>query len=68
MPRNQTELIPSARRLRNSLRDLGYEFSSALADLVDNSVEARATVIAIDVEFEGHDSWVRIADTGTGRQ
>jgi hypothetical protein len=50
----------------NSLRDLGYEFASAVADLVDNSIEAGATVIAIDVEFEGDDSWVRIADNGCG--
>ena len=50
----------------NSLRDLGYDFASAVADLVDNSIEAGSTVIAIDVEFEGDDSWVRIADNGCG--
>jgi len=52
--------------MMNSLRDLGYDFASAVADLVDNSIEAGATVIAIDVEFEGNDSWVRIADNGCG--
>src|SRR6266542_775915 len=60
------EVIPSARRLIKSLRDLGYDFASAVADLVDNSVSAQATLVAIDVEFEGDDSWVRIAENGIG--
>jgi len=60
------ELIPSAKRLIKSLRDMGYDFPQAVADVVDNSIEARATVVAIDVEFDGDDSWVRIADNGRG--
>lgn len=60
------EIIPSARRLMKSLRDLGYDFPAAVADLVDNSVEAKATLVAIDIEFDGDNSWVRIADNGKG--
>lgn len=60
------EVIPSARRLIGSLRDLGYDFVHAVADLVDNSVGARAGKVEIDVRFEGPDSWVRIVDDGTG--
>ena len=60
------ELIPSAKRLITSLRDLGYDFSQAVADIVDNSIEAGASLVAIDVEFDGDDSWVRIADNGKG--
>lgn len=60
------QLIPSAKRLIKSLRDMGYDFSQAVADIVDNSVEANATVIAIDVEFDGDRSWLRIADNGKG--
>ena len=60
------ELIPSARRLITSLRDMGYDFSAAVADVVDNSIEARATKINIDVRSDGENSWVRIADNGTG--
>lgn len=60
------ELIPSARRLITSLRDMGYDFAAAVADVVDNSIEARATRIDIDVHFDGDDSWVRISDNGTG--
>lgn len=60
------EVIPSAKRLIKSLRDMGYDFAQAVADIVDNSVEAGATLVAIDVEFDGDDSWVRIADNGRG--
>lgn len=60
------EVIPSARRLITSLRDLGYDFAAAVADLVDNAIEANATMIHIDVEFKGDESSVRIADNGKG--
>jgi len=60
------EVIPGAGRLMSSLRDMGYEFSTAVADLVDNSIEAGATQVSIDIEFEGESSWVRIADNGSG--
>jgi signal transduction histidine kinase len=45
---------------------MGYDFPAAVADLVDNSIAASSTLLAIDVEFDGDDSWVRIADNGTG--
>lgn len=60
------EVIPSAKRLITSLRDMGYDFAQAVADVVDNSLEAGATVVSIDVEFDGDDSWIRIADNGKG--
>jgi len=60
------ELIPSAKRLIRSLRDMGYDFTQAVADVVDNSIEAKATTVAIDIEFDGDDSWVRVADNGNG--
>jgi hypothetical protein len=50
----------------DSLRDIGYELPAAVADLVDNSIDADATQVDIDVAFEGEDSWIRIADNGTG--
>lgn len=60
------ELIPSARRMITSLRDMGYDFASAVADIVDNSIEARATKVDIGVHFDGDESWVRIVDNGDG--
>jgi uncharacterized membrane protein YgcG len=60
------EVPPSAKRIIHSMRDMGYDFKQAVADVVDNSVRAGATQISIDVQFDGDDSWVRIADNGTG--
>src|SRR5216684_2764574 len=60
------EVIPSARRLIGSLRDLEYDFVQAVADLVDNSISAKAGKVEIDVAFEGPSSWVRIVDDGVG--
>lgn len=60
------EVIPSAKRLINSLRSLGYEFPTAVAELVDNAIEAEATEITIRVEFDGENSWVMIANNGKG--
>lgn len=64
--KNSHELIPSAKRLIHSLRDLGYEFAPAVADLVDNSIEAGASKVDIQIQFAGENSWVRISDNGSG--
>ena len=64
--RKTVELIPSARRLIRSLRDIGYDFKHAVADIVDNSIAAHASHVAIDMRFDGECSWLRIADNGTG--
>ncbi|ADB73526.1 ATP-binding protein [Geodermatophilus obscurus] len=64
-PRHTT-ITPSAARLTESLRDIGYDFPSAVADLVDNSVTAGATRIEIVIEYAGADSLIMIADDGCG--
>jgi len=66
MARKIVEVIPSARRLIRSLRDIGYDFKHAVADIVDNSIAADASEVTIDMRFDGHDSWLRIADNGSG--
>jgi Histidine kinase-, DNA gyrase B-, and HSP90-like ATPase len=63
---NGFEIIPSARRMIRSQRDLGYEFAAAVADLVDNSIEAKASTVRINVEWAGAASFVMIADNGEG--
>lgn len=60
------EVIPSAKRLVSSLRDLGYDFVQSVADIVDNSVAAGATEIAIKFHAAGNDSWLSITDNGIG--
>jgi hypothetical protein len=60
------EVIPSAARLLGSLRDLGYDFVNAVADLIDNSITAGATRVDITIGSDGPDSWVMIVDNGQG--
>ena len=64
--RRATRVLPSASRLIHSLRDLGYETAEAVADLVDNSIAARAHRVDITLSFDGESSWIRIADDGRG--
>jgi hypothetical protein len=49
-----------------SLRGLGYAPATALADLIDNSVSANCSEVAIQMEWAGSESWVRIVDNGEG--
>lgn len=59
-------VVPSAKRLMSSLRDIGYDFPAAVADIVDNSIDAGASRVDVTLADEGLDSWVRIADDGFG--
>lgn len=60
------DVTPSASRLTGSLRDIGYDFVDAVADLVDNSISAGAKRIDVVIEFDGPASRVLIADDGGG--
>jgi len=60
------EVVPSAARLLKSMRDVGYDLTNAVADLVDNSVSAGAKRIDVTIHFDGPDSWIRVADDGSG--
>lgn len=67
MTHNKTiEVAPSAARLTGSLRDIGYDFPTAVADLVDNSITAGASRINIYTQFEPNGSYVLISDDGSG--
>jgi hypothetical protein len=59
-------VLPSARKLMESLRDIGYDLPSAIADLVDNSIDAGAENVEVTFVDDGAQSWVRIADDGMG--
>jgi len=60
-------LPPNPARLIEGLRDTGYEFNTALADIVDNSIDANATQIDIMVEMDGDgDILISVADNGCG--
>ncbi|QNN55561.1 ATP-binding protein [Diaphorobacter ruginosibacter] len=49
-----------------SQRDLGYEFAAAVADLIDNSIEAKASTVRVNVDWLGAATTVTIADNGEG--
>lgn len=59
------ECVPFAPALIESMRSLGYSFSSAIADLLDNSISAKATTIHILSEPSDNPSLV-IFDDGCG--
>jgi len=65
-PSRPAAITPSAARLTESLRDIGYDFPAAVADIVDNSIAAGASRVDVVIEFHGEDSSVVIADDGEG--
>lgn len=65
-PLETIEVLPSPKRLIKSLRDVGYDFPGAVADLVDNSITAGASHVDMHFNFDGLNSWLRIADDGRG--
>ncbi len=63
---NYEEVPPRADALIASLRAMGYGLPMAIADLIDNSVSAKAKNVWIDYHWAGPDSWIRILDDGLG--
>ena len=60
-------LPPDPERIVNGLRDTGYNFNTAVADIVDNSISANATVVNIDVTLDPElNVNVYISDNGCG--
>lgn len=59
----QLDPIPSI--LIESMRDIGYSFESAIADIIDNSITAGAQHIQILVKSEG-DPAIAVMDDGDG--
>lgn len=66
MAQGLEDVAPSASRLTGSLRDIGYDFTTAIADLVDNSIAAGADTVALDFNFLGRTSYISISDNGSG--
>ena len=62
----ECSLPPSARSLSESLRDLGYSLETAIADLIDNSISARANFIEILCDLSQSDPALAIIDNGRG--
>lgn len=57
---------PGAAELFESLRAFGYDLPTAVADIIDNSITAKAKNIRISLTWEGRNSRITIRDDGEG--
>lgn len=61
-----TATLPNPGKLMESLRHTGYDNYNAIADIVDNSIDANANSIWIEIHQEKRDFVIRIVDDGSG--
>ncbi len=61
-----SDITPSPYRLLQSLRDVGYDFVTALADIVDNAITAGAKRVDIEINAKNCPPCVVVADNGAG--
>ena len=59
-------VLPKAASLIESLRDIGYSFESAVADIIDNSITAHAKNIHIYFDIKEKQLKLAIIDDGIG--
>lgn len=57
---------PNPKSTINSYRSFGYTLSTAIADIIDNSISANADVISLEYKWDGKDSFISISDNGLG--
>lgn len=57
---------PNPKSTINSYRSFGYNLSTAIADIIDNSISANANKISIFYKWDGQDSFISIKDNGDG--
>lgn len=57
---------PNPKSTINSYRSFGYNLSTAIADIIDNSISANANEISILYKWQGQDSFISIKDNGDG--
>lgn len=59
-------LDPPAAALIQSLRGVGYDTRTAIADLIDNSITAESTQVHLQFVWRGTQSYVSLLDNGYG--
>lgn len=64
--REYVELLPSSTTLIESLRSIGYSLETSIADILDNSITAKAKRIDIFFDWNAGKPWVVILDDGIG--
>lgn len=64
---NFVDCPPDPVRMTEGLRDTGYEFNTAIADIVDNSIAAGADLIAVNIAMDPKGNVnVYVVDNGRG--
>ena len=58
--------VPSATSFLESLRDIGYSLETAVADILDNSITAKASDIKIHLNVLDRSAQIAIIDNGNG--
>jgi hypothetical protein len=65
--KHQYDIVtPEPDSLLQSARSFGYSVETAIADLIDNSITAKASQVKITYGIDQHSSFVRIEDNGKG--
>lgn len=57
---------PNPKCTINSYRSFGYNVSTAIADIIDNSISANANEILVEYKWNGTESFILVLDNGTG--
>lgn len=60
------EVVPPGPQLMESMRAVGYSLDTAIADIIDNSITAEATLVDIRFSAELENTYVSINDDGVG--
>ena len=59
-------LDPDPSAFAAGFREIGYNFETAVADIIDNSVTAGANRIGLEFHWSGSGSWIAVVDNGSG--
>lgn len=62
--RRRADATPLASALIESMRDIGYPLETALADIIDNAITAKATRVDVLSETSGEHPALAILDNG----
>lgn len=60
------EAVPNATAFLASVRNMGYSFNTAIADIIDNCLSAEADIINIQYRWNEGAPWIAVIDNGLG--
>src|SRR5438552_722916 len=66
LPLHLLDNPPNARRTMEALREMGYDSYASILDIIDNSIDAQASVIRAEIAEKKGDIVITIDDDGYG--